>query len=59
MPVAVYALVCILIFWVLRRRLPRVYRPRTMLTSLLPQCVSLASPAPEERVCANAPKGAE
>lgn len=56
-PVAVYASVCILIFWVLRRRLPRVYRPRTMLTSLLPQCVSLTPLAPEEGVCANAVKG--
>ena len=44
-PVLVYVAVCTLIFWVLRRRLPRVYRPRTMLTSLPPQCV-LPAPSP-------------
>lgn len=43
LPVLVYSAVCILLFGVLRRRLPRVYRPRTMLTSLLPQCVSSPS----------------
>lgn len=39
-PVVVYSAICILIFWFLRRRMPRVYRPRTMLTSLLPQYVA-------------------
>ncbi|PKS07447.1 hypothetical protein jhhlp_006051 [Lomentospora prolificans] len=38
-PVLIYAAVCILIFWCLRHRLPRVYSPRTILTSLLPQYV--------------------
>lgn len=39
-PVAVYAAVCILIFWVLRRRWPRVYAPRTFLSSLEAQYAS-------------------
>ncbi|CAG8975321.1 hypothetical protein HYALB_00005651 [Hymenoscyphus albidus] len=33
-PVAVYAVVCIVIFFVLRRKYPRVYSPRTFLASL-------------------------
>ncbi|CAI4214972.1 unnamed protein product [Parascedosporium putredinis] len=44
-PVLVYAGVCILIFWCLRHRLPRVYSPRTILTSLLPQ--ERSSPLPK------------
>ncbi|KAL3419166.1 duf221 domain-containing protein [Phlyctema vagabunda] len=35
-PVIVYAAVCILIFWGLRARCPRVYAPRTFLSSLYP-----------------------
>ncbi|KAH8594063.1 hypothetical protein B0O99DRAFT_514425, partial [Bisporella sp. PMI_857] len=33
-PVSIYATVCLLIFWVLRRKFPRVYAPRTFLSSL-------------------------
>lgn len=40
-PVTVYATVCLLIFWVFRRKFPRVYAPRTILSSLEPQCVQL------------------
>lgn len=35
-PVTVYAVVCVIIFVVLRRLCPRVYTPRTFLTSLHP-----------------------
>jgi hypothetical protein len=36
-PVAIYAAVCVIIFWVLRRKFDRVYAPRTFLGSLEPQ----------------------
>lgn len=55
-PVIVYAAICILIFWCLRRRMPRVYRPRTMLTSLLPQYVSARR---LDRLLADPSKGAK
>ncbi len=37
LPVGVYAVVCLIIFWVLRRKYDRVYAPRTFLSSLEPQ----------------------
>ena len=39
-PVLIYATVCVTIFFVLRRKLPRVYAPRSYLSSLEPQYVS-------------------
>ncbi|SPO07114.1 related to RSN1 - Overexpression rescues sro7/sop1 in NaCl [Cephalotrichum gorgonifer] len=44
LPVLIFAIVCMLIFWCLRHRMPRVYRPRTMLSTLLPQERSDALP---------------
>ncbi|KKF96972.1 putative protein RSN1 [Ceratocystis platani] len=36
-PVIVYSALCLSIFWLLRHKFPRVYSPRTILTSFLPQ----------------------
>lgn len=36
-PVLVYTAVCVLVFWVLRRRMARVYSPRAHLRHYLPQ----------------------
>ncbi|KKA30001.1 hypothetical protein TD95_003830 [Thielaviopsis punctulata] len=43
-PVLVYSAVCLSIFWILRNKFPRVYSPRTILTSFLPQERSLPLP---------------
>ncbi|KAL5604303.1 hypothetical protein BROUX41_002276 [Berkeleyomyces rouxiae] len=36
-PVIIYSALCLSIFWLLRHKFPRVYSPRTILTSFLPQ----------------------
>ncbi|KAH6692302.1 phosphate metabolism protein [Plectosphaerella plurivora] len=42
LPVLIYTSVCVLIFWVLRRRMARVYAPRAHLRHYLPQERSLS-----------------
>lgn len=37
LPVLVYTSVCVLIFWILRRRIARVYAPRAHLRHYLPE----------------------
>ena len=37
LPTGLYAVICLLIFWVGRRKCPGVYAPRSILSSLLPQ----------------------
>ena len=44
-PVTIYAVVCLSIFWILRHRCPRVYAPRAILGRFLPQERSAALPA--------------
>lgn len=36
-PVTIYTVVCLLVFLILRRKCPRVYYPRTFLSTLDPQ----------------------
>ncbi|KAF4807907.1 hypotheticall protein [Colletotrichum siamense] len=43
-PVLIYAVVCILVFWILRRRSHRVYSPRTILRSLFSHEQSIPLP---------------
>ena len=38
-PILIYAAICLTIFIILRRKYPRVYAPRSFLTSLEPQYV--------------------
>jgi hypothetical protein len=40
LPVSIFAIVCFTIFIILRRKFPRVYAPRTILSILDPQYVS-------------------
>ncbi|OLN97803.1 Uncharacterized protein RSN1-like protein 3 [Colletotrichum chlorophyti] len=43
-PVLVYSIICLLVFWILRRRSTRVYSPRSILTHLLSHEQSIPLP---------------